>query len=261
MKISIMSQTDREVKFIVEGIRPAFANSLRRAIMGEVPIMAISTVEFSANDSVLYDETIAHRLALVPLTFDPKNYNMPNECKCEGKGCSQCQVTLVIDKKGPTTVYSKDLKSSADDVKPMLPDIPIVELAEGQKLKLEAVAKLGLGKIHAKWQAAKVGYRYYPEAQTEGKISNAEELVKICPKNAITAKDGNILISEECDTCQECVRAAKPEGSLIVKGNPNKFIFTIESISGLNAADIVSLAIDVLREKAKEFGKQVKGLK
>ena len=261
MKINVMSQTDHEIKFSVEGITPGFANSLRRAIMGEVPILAITTVDFTSNDSVIFDEVLAHRLALVPLTFDPKSYNMPKECKCEGKGCGQCQVTLALDKKGPATVYSKDLKSGADDVKPLYPDMPIVELAEGQKLKLEAIAKLGIGKTHAKWQAAITGYRYWPVAENKGKITNADELSKICPKNAITADDGKIIISTECDTCQECVKAAKPAGSLAVRGDQNKLIFSVESISGLKASQIVSLALDTLKDKAKEFGKHVKGLK
>jgi DNA-directed RNA polymerase subunit D len=261
MKINVISKTDREIRFILEGVRPAFANALRRATVGEVPVLAISTVDFTSNDSVMYDEVLAHRLALVPLVFDPKNYNMPNECKCEGKGCGQCQVVLALDKKGPATVYSKDLKSSADDVKPLLPDIPIVDLAEGQRLKLEAIAKLGIGKVHAKWQAAVAGYRYAPTFEIKGKISNTDELIKICPKNAITAEDSKVSISQECDTCQECVRAAKPAGNLVVKGDPTKMIFTVESVSGLHAVDIVSAAADALRDKAKEFGKQIKALK
>ena len=261
MKINVISQTDREIKFSVEGVTPGFANALRRAMIGEVPILAVNTIELTANDSVIYDEIIAHRLALVPLVFDPKNYNLPKDCKCEGKGCSNCQVTLVIDKKGPTTVYSKDMKSSADDVKPLYPDMPIVDLAEGQKLKLEANARLGLGKSHAKWQASITGYRYWPMPEIKGKISNSSELAKICPKNAITADDGKVMVSPDCDTCQECVRAAKPEGSLIIKGDPNKLIFTVESVSGITASQVVSLAADMLKDKVKEFGKHVKSLK
>jgi DNA-directed RNA polymerase subunit D len=261
MKIEILSKTDREIRFVVEGIRPAFANALRRACMGEVPVLAVNTVDFTANDSVLYDEVIAHRLALVPLVFDPKNYNLSGECKCEGKGCTNCQVTLVLDKKGPATVFSKDLKSSADDVEPLFPDMPITELSEGQKIKLEATAMLGLGKTHAKWQASRASYRYYPIVDIKGKISNADELVKICPKGAITSEDGKISISSECDTCQECVKAAKPAGSLVIRGDPSKMIFIVESISGLSAEEIVSQAVDALRAKTKEFAKQVKGLK
>ncbi len=261
MKIEILSKNDREIKFVIDGIRPAFANALRRACMGEVPVLAVDTVDFTANDSVLYDEIIAHRLALVPLVFDPKNYNLAGDCKCEGKGCSRCQVVLVLDKKGPATVFSKDLKSSADDVKPFFPDMPIVDLVEGQKLKLEATARLGLGKTHAKWQASRTNYRYWPVLDIKGKISNAEELAKICPKNAITAEDGKISISTDCDTCQECVRAAKPAGSVVIRGDPNKMIFMVESISGLSPDDVVSIAADALRDKTKEFAKQVKGLK
>ncbi len=56
-------------------------------------------------------------------------------------------------------VYAEDLKSKAD-VYPVFGKIPIVELFEGEELQFEAIAQLGLGKDHAKWQAAVVGYNY-----------------------------------------------------------------------------------------------------
>jgi DNA-directed RNA polymerase subunit D len=158
MKITILERNDKTVKFSVEEVSTAFANALRRAATGEVPVMAIDTVDFLANDSALYDEVLAHRLAMIPLTFDPKGYNLPSECKCEGKGCGQCQVVFVLEKNGPATVYSKDLKASADDVKPIYDAMPIVELSEGQSLKLETTARLGIGRMHTKWQAAIAGY-------------------------------------------------------------------------------------------------------
>ena len=72
--------------------------------------------------------------------------------------CSRCEVAFALKKKGPCMVYSEDLKSSDKKVKPVHGKIPIVELMEGQELELEATAQLGLGKDHAKWQGAVVGY-------------------------------------------------------------------------------------------------------
>src|SRR3989338_8686589 len=105
MKIKILEKEETKIKFMLEGANNAFANTLRRIMTSEVPTMA--------------------------------------ECKCKGKGCSQCEVVLVLDKQGPCMVKAGDMKSSADDVEPWDKEIPIAELLEGQELKFEATAQLG----------------------------------------------------------------------------------------------------------------------
>jgi DNA-directed RNA polymerase subunit D len=174
MKVQILKKTDSEIQFLVEGISPAFANALRRIMMTEVPTMAIEWVDFIQNDSALNDEILANRLGLIPLTFDLKAYNLPSECECGGKGCSRCQVKLKLKKEGPCMVYSGDLETKAEDVKPVFDKIPIVELFEGEKLEFEAIAQLGLGREHAKWQAAVVGYKNKPKKEISRKEESPE---------------------------------------------------------------------------------------
>ncbi len=160
MKIKITDQNNRTIKFTVEDADVAFANAMRRVMMVEVPTMSVEFVDFHENSSAMYDEVVAHRIGMVPLVFDPKMYNFANICVCEGKGCSQCQVYLVVDKKGPCVVYSGDFKSTDESVKPADPGFPIAELLEGQNLKLDAIAQLGKGEAHVKWQAAIAAYKY-----------------------------------------------------------------------------------------------------
>lgn len=183
MKVQVISRTDSEIKFSVEGIKQSLASALRRVMISEVPTMAIEWVEFKKNDSALNDEIIAHRLGLVPLTFDTKAYNLPEECDCKGKGCSRCQVKLVLKKKGPCIVYDGDLKSDAKDVKPVYGKIPIVELGEDQDLQLEATAQLGTGRQHAKWQAAVVGY----EAEGDKFVFNVESVCGLKPEEIVAS--------------------------------------------------------------------------
>lgn len=159
MKIDILQKNDFEMKFSVEGVKNSFASALRRIMISEVPTMAIEWVDFKKNDSALNDEIIANRMGLIPLTFDKDAYKLTAECNCEGKGCSNCQVKLVLKKVGPGVVYSGDLKSTAKDVKPVHAKIPITELFEGQDIQFEATAQLGTGREHAKWQGAVVGYK------------------------------------------------------------------------------------------------------
>ncbi len=261
MKIKILEKNDNLVRFVLEETNPQFANAVRRIAFSEIPILAIHTVDFLYNDSVLYDEVMSHRLGLIPLTFDLKKFHFRGEKHKPGeKGCSLCEVILVVDKKGPCTVYSKDMKSSNPDVKSLYDDIPIVELEEGQRLKFEAKAILGTGKNHAKHNSSITHYTYYPTITQNGKMQNEDEVAKSCPKDALTIKSGKVKVDEKCDLCQECTRVAKPEGALKVEGDPTKFIFSIESISGLKSEEIMTTALDILKSKAKEFEKQVKKL-
>jgi len=260
LKIQILNKTDTEIKFLLEDSNPQFANALRRIMISEIPILAIKSVDFSSNDSVLYNEIIAHRLGLIPLVFNPKDFHFMEEHE-DGKTCSMCEVVFAINKKGSGMVYSKDMKSSNPDVKPLYDDIPIVELFEDQKLKLEASASLGLGKDHARHQAAIAHYRYYPTAKLTGKINNPQEVMKSCPKNALKIEDNKVSVTLDCDLSQECVKAAKPEGVLEIKGDSTKFIFNVESVSGLKPEDIVFESIDVLKEKVKEFDKALGQIK
>lgn len=158
LKVKILKKTNEKLEFEVKGLTPALAGELRRIMISEIPTMAIEWVDFHKNDSVLWDEITANRLGLIPLVFDPKFYNMKDECDCSDKGCAKCQVTLVLKSKGPCIVYSGDLKSSDKKVKPLYDKIPITELMENQELEFESFAQLGLGKNHAKWQGAVVGY-------------------------------------------------------------------------------------------------------
>jgi DNA-directed RNA polymerase subunit D len=158
MKLKVKKESKERLEFEVEGLTPALAGELRRIMISEIPTMAIEWIDFHQNDSVLWDEVIANRLGLIPLTFDKNFFNRRDDCKCDSKGCVHCEVTFALKKKGPAMVYSGDLKSSDKNVKPLYDNIPIVKLFENQELELEATAELGLGKNHAKWQGAVVGY-------------------------------------------------------------------------------------------------------
>ena len=50
-------------------IDESLANAIRRYI-SEIPILAVEEIEIYKNDSPLYDETIAHRIGLIPLKME-----------------------------------------------------------------------------------------------------------------------------------------------------------------------------------------------
>lgn len=263
MNIQILKKSAKQIKFLIEDTTPAFANALRKTMISEVPTMAIDYVDFEKNNSVLFDEVLAHRLGLIPLTYDEKIYRLKEKCRCGGKGCSHCQVKLTLEKKGPCIVYSSDLKSTDPSIKPIEKNIIIVELLEGQEIKFEANASLGIGKRHAKYQAANVGYRYKPTIRiNKSKCSNCFECVKICPKG-IFKKEGKTLKLHNtinCTLCNACKEVCK-QGAISVSGDEKNIIFTVETISGLEPRQIIRNALKILNNKAAELKKQIKALK
>src|SRR3989440_12401449 len=170
MDIKLLSKEQETLRFVLSDVSPAFANALRRIMLSEVPVMAIDDVMILENNSVTYDEILAHRLGLIPITTDLESYNLPEECTCKSElGCSKCRasLSLEIEASDPVeVVYTSHLKPENPEVKPVSDKVPIVKLAQGQRIKLEAYARLGRGRDHAKWQPASAcTYSYDPKAK------------------------------------------------------------------------------------------------
>jgi DNA-directed RNA polymerase subunit D len=156
LSIDVVESSPSRIRVRLKGIDRAYANAIRRIAISQVPTMAIDDVVILENSSVMFDELVAHRLGLIPLKTDLNKYNLPEECDCKNPlGCQKCRVLLVLDAEATDkvrTVNSSDLVSEDPETKPISDSIPIVKLAPGQKIKLEAYARLGRGSEHAKWQ-------------------------------------------------------------------------------------------------------------
>ncbi len=257
MKVHVLNKRGDTLVFVLDGATPAFANALRRLMISEVPTLAVEWVDFHTNGSVLFDEIIAHRLGLIPLVFDPKKLNPKDSCKCGGKGCPLCEVVFALEKKGPAMVRSGDLRSSNRAVKPTSPNFPIVELLKDQSIKFEARAQLGTGRQHAKWQAASASYQYYPELEVSRDCSlhDLRKCVSECPKGVLTLK-GNKLTLKDPVRCDLCLKCESVTDGVKVRADPNRFIFRVETVSGLSPAEIVGQAGEILQAKAEEFKKK-----
>jgi len=158
--LEIVSQDDQKIAVKLKGIPLQYANALRRVCLNGVPVFAVDTVDIIENSSVLPDEGLAHRLGLIPLTTDLSRFNEPSKCECGSEtGCSNCRVMLVLDSGDSDvtrTLLTNELSSEDDSIKPISDKIPIVQLAPGQRIKLECYARLGRGTEHAKWNSANI---------------------------------------------------------------------------------------------------------
>ena len=150
MSLNIISQNDEKVSVKLKGIPLQYANALRRLCLNGVPIYAIDTVDVLANSSVLADEGIAHRFGLIPIKTELSAVQQDNES-------DRIMFTLDSGETNETrTILSGELKSQDDIIKPISDNIPIITLAPGQRLKIEAYARLGRGTEHAKWNSSNV---------------------------------------------------------------------------------------------------------
>lgn len=266
IEIRLLDQ-DKEknkVSFILMNSTPSFANVIRRVILEEVPVMAIEDVEFRKNNSILYDEMIAHRLGLLPLSTDLKSYNLPADCKCDGKGCARCQLKLTLKAKGPGTVYASDIHTRDAAVKPIYQKMPIVKLLKNQSLELEATAILGKGKNHTKWSPGHVYYKNKPVIEIDmKKCDGCGKCVEQCPTKTIEIKDNKASVSKdhlmECHLCNACVDIC-PKEAISMKGSDD-FIFYLESWGQLDCKKILLEASDILDRKLDELSGKLKEAK
>jgi DNA-directed RNA polymerase II subunit RPB3 len=160
-------------------------------MIAEVPTLCIDLVDFEDNTTCLQDEFLAHRIGLIPLrssgrTMDEWNYN--HACTCDGE-CDSCTVHLHLDvdfnemvkdlplheQQVSIAITSRDLQSQNKDVEVVHfsnteeaeraheKGIVLVTIGPGQRLKLNCIAKKGIGKEHAKWSpVATVALKHDP---------------------------------------------------------------------------------------------------
>lgn len=267
MEIKVLEKDDRNMRLLIKEVDVPYVNALRRVIISEVPCMAIDEVVMLENSSIMQDETIAHRLGLVPLKTDLDSYNLPEDCKCQSEfGCNLCRVTLILDveaKEGTRSVYSGELVSENKEVTPVSDTIPIAKLAKEQKLRLEAYARLGKGKNHAKWQPVSMcAYKYFPKIQISSKhCDSCGKCVDICPRKVLAKTGDKIEVKDlvACTLCQDCVEACSQDPKAITVGwEENTFIFSLESSGALKPDRILKEAVRILDRQLKEFEGQIK---
>ncbi|RHY91236.1 hypothetical protein DYB35_001633, partial [Aphanomyces astaci] len=182
-KIDLQEIRDDFIKFELSETDTSVANAIRRVMIAEVPTLAIDLVSIEVNTSVITDEFLAHRLGMIPLRLEggleafKKRFVYSADCDCD-EHCPNCSVEFELDvraESGTQTVTSDSLRSLDPYIKPVHfsseeeanntqdTGVIIAKLGPGQRLKLNAIAKLGIGKEHAKWSPVAVAtYMFEP---------------------------------------------------------------------------------------------------
>lgn len=251
--------SENELVFIADATQN-FANAWRRAMISEVPVMAITDVEIHRNNSSMFDETLANRLGLLPLKTDIEAYNLPERCSCKGEGCAKCELKMHLKATKQGLVYADAIESKDPKIVPVYPKTPILFLNSGHAVELELTAKLGKGKSHAKYTPGAIFMKAMPKIHI-GKIEDADKVIAACPKHIFKKKGNSLEIDNDklldCDFCHACVDV---DSNVKVETEKDKYVFYIESFGQLKPKDIAVIALDELEIQAKEFENLVKEL-
>lgn len=179
MKAEVVKKDGNKIQLLLKETQTSEVNALRRAILSDVPKMAISRVRFEMGliedggnhfESVnaLPDEVIAHRLAMLPIpTYydrfcfpedDPANEGLPED----QWGSPASQIIYHCSVRGPVRddeeehrvvrVGDLNVLGEADlQIPEQYKGIPLTTLVRGQYLEFYAYAVFGRGNEHAKF--------------------------------------------------------------------------------------------------------------
>ncbi len=267
MEIVFSHLDDQLARFRLGESTTAFANSLRRAMIGEVPTLAIEDVKIYDNTSALFDEMLAHRIGLIPIRTEEGCFVPRDTCTCGGAGCPSCSVLFTMSVEGPGTVTSKDLISQDPRIVPASPDIPIVKLIKDQKVVLEARAVVSRGREHAKWQPTTAcGYKNYPVITINDRCDACGQCVDECPRDILEIRGGRVAVVdgrlESCSLCRLCERACLntgigEEAGITVRSDETRFLFVVEGDGSLPAKSIIRQGLEYVRTQSQELSAQI----
>jgi len=273
MEIELLEPiTEYVAKFELKDVKNAFANAIRRAMIADVPTLAIDHVKFYDNTSVFFDEMLALRLGLIPIRGDLDSFKFQSDCECGGEGCGLCQVSLSLNAQCPNSeeeliVYSKDIKSQDSETLPAQQDIPIIKLKCDQKIMVEAVVRKGRGREHAKFQPTTVcGYknRYLVEFGSDCSDCTEHKCVEVCPREVFKVVDGHVSVANEtnCSLCKLCIDACEGiygsgNSRITITELEDNFIFNVESDGSMDVGELVILAADSIKEKVNELSEKL----
>ena len=235
--MEMIEKTQEKVIFVSD-MNVSLANAIRRSV-NEIPILAIDEADIYKNDSVLYDEIIAHRLGLVPLKNQKMKADQTVEMKMKVKGKEEIK-EILAGELGDLVVY---------------PEIPIVLIGEGQEVEIVARARVGKGITHAKFSPGIIFYKHLAKIKITSEGEKQSELAEIYPEVfEMFGEKLKVKNATACDLDQEDMK----DYPNVTIGFDNNLVFTIESWGQIGAKDMFAEACKALKGNLSEVSKVLK---
>jgi|LakMenE22Apr09ns_1017241.scaffolds.fasta_scaffold00029_19 DNA-directed RNA polymerase subunit L len=219
--------------FDIDNIDLSIANSIRRIILTEIPVVGFygedePSIDIIANTGPLHNEFMKHRIGLIPINVSEEitDTYIDNDYKFELNVINDTSSTINITTADFTGTY-KDVELTVNELKILFPSNPITKnnilitrLRAGEELNLIARAVKKTAKANASFSAVSLSNFYFIEDKKE------------------SDKQDNIL-----DKHRSYVKN--------IYGDPTLLKFEIETVNNLSYLYLFSTAIIILINKLK----------
>lgn len=246
--------------FTIKNLHVGIVNAVRRVILSELPNVAVSfdayhddknDCTFHVNTCALHNEFLGHRISLIPIhlpdnvidMYEPDMYRFVIDMQNTGT-----EVLLVTSEH--IKVFDKDGRElEVEERNKMFPPDPITkdyilitklrpnlyDTQHGERLHVEFKARSGTAKQNASWSPVSLcSYKFVTN------VAEAEEALAEKLKN-ITDEEERTRATKIFETL-ECQRYYYKDDN----GDPNQFIFSIESECALTPVYMFNKALDIL---------------
>ena len=273
-----------------EGLDTSVLNSIRRVILSEVETVAFNTETFLpnqeniniiSNNSVLHNEYLQHRIGLIPICIDPKNYNYMDYLFV---------LEVKVDEEGTREVTSNDLeiykKNDISDERQQEIELSLMQLElETYKQHYSRISDEEKRTILKPFifdgddhyiTITKLKKENITGDDTEELIFMASPTVNIGKTNAryshvsqvaynYTIDDDKAAVERKARVLEDNEDAGKLFDTLEnqkfyktgADGKPNSFDFKLESYGFLDNKKCLKEAIDILIKKLENFMKNL----
>jgi DNA-directed RNA polymerase subunit D len=215
----------------------SLANAIRRNVC-KIPVLAVTECDIYKNDSVLYDEIIAHRLGLVPLKNQKMKEGESVEFKLKKKAGKEESLYLLSGELGEEVAID---------------NIPIVLLEKGQQVEMVVRAGVGYGSDHAKFTPGLMFYREIPKIKIGKNSESAIELSENYPEIFEFKDKLKVKNDWKCDFDEEDFKDHDIEFKY-----GDELLFSIESWGQMNPKDIFLGSVDAIKKELNEVLKSIK---
>ena len=213
----------------LKGVPVAFVNAIRRITLAELPIVVLTNVDILENTTSLTHEMLRHRVEMMPVNVKPDEVGVIRDTRLELKtGATDTPVEVTTD---DVTVFGPRKEILLKDRDLQTPGF-FLRLAPGQTLSFKASLGLGSGS--------------HVCVSTFRNHCDPEKLKTVRRDWEVSGKD-----VREFDNFYFQKFYERDEND-----RPYWFDLAIESVGVLPAKDLLTLAVQVLKDKLVEFLKQ-----